>query len=461
MFGLVTAALASALVVASQPAAAGTGSGDLDTTYGTDGFEDLGSVSSSTIRGIQAQTQTSPTDRSDLRVYVATRASNGSYTTVVGRLDGNGEVDTTFGTNGEVELSSNNLRASIGVDGSDRIYVASPFSSGPIVRLTPDGSIDTSYGSSGYSSSSGLDGIREIAVTDSGALVAVGSTTRKGTVTWGAVAFKSDGSVDTSFGKRGTWTASFGAGVGARAVAIDGQGRVLIAGDTGTTTQAVVRLTGAGSLDTTFGVAPSATASSFKKGGGKGGGGGGGGSGGGDSGGEVAMDFANEIWIWDIVIGASDDVFVSGTMNLGSPTSPDTEPFVVHYDSNGIVDSGFGQGTGALDGVAYPGRSGEDYGSDLAIADGKLLQSGYVVLRDGSGDLVGTDIVVYRYDLSDGDMDTTFGPNSDGLSEIADDGLAEVGNDLTIDANGDILVVGRSVTVSTDAQKMLIVRYCW
>jgi uncharacterized delta-60 repeat protein len=458
---VVAAALAIGVAGHVPDAVAGTGSGDLDTTYGTNGFEDLGSSNRSLVHGIVAQSQTSPTDRSDLRVYLASRGSSSPYTLVVGRLDANGDVDTSFGTNGEITLSSNSEGGAIAVDGSDRIYVVSAFASGDVVRLTADGALDTGYGSSGYADVSGMLGGEDIAVTSGGVAVIGGSATSRGKVIWAATKFDANGDVDTSFGKRGKYTKSFSTtSTGIDAVAIDSQGRILLGGEGALNEDIVIRLTGSGSLDTNFGVAAAAsssTTSSSKKGGGKGGGGGGGGDGGSD-GGIVTLDFGQStLAVHDIVVDSGDDFYVSGSANLGTASSPDDEPFVAHYDASGLLDTGFGQGTGSQDGLAFPGLSRSAGGYGLVIDGDHLVQAGGVRESDGTGN----DIAVFRYDLVDGSADTTFGPNSDGVSEIADDGKSELGLDLRIDANGDILVVGRSLVSGAGSVTMLVVRYCW
>ncbi len=59
------------------------------------------------------------------------------------RLDANGQLDTTFGTNGVTVFSEGDTDRVL-LDGQSRIYLAGP--DGDVTRLTPNGEFDTSFG---------------------------------------------------------------------------------------------------------------------------------------------------------------------------------------------------------------------------------------------------------------------------------------------------------------------------
>jgi uncharacterized delta-60 repeat protein len=134
------------------------------------------------------------------------------------------------------------------------------------------GDLDTTFDGDGVvqrAMTSSLASIaQDCAVQSDGKVVAIGTDGPAGTtvVGWRIGRWNTDGSLDTSFGSSGV-ASLFGSGTSsdvARGVAIDASGRIVVAGDSvvavtvkGKTTYerrvTVVRLTSGGALDTTFG----------------------------------------------------------------------------------------------------------------------------------------------------------------------------------------------------------------
>jgi uncharacterized delta-60 repeat protein len=458
------ALLALALLASPPTAGADTGSGDLDTTFGTNGFEDLGSSSGARISRLIALA-----DQGSARIYVAdSNPSEGSGidSVIVGRLASDGSLDTSFGTNGEtvIDAAANSGARCVAVDGSGYIYVAGLFDGGDVVRLTPDGDVDTAWGTSGYADADGMDWAQSLVLTSTGDVIAAGRTAGRGSwIVWAAARFDgADGSLDTSFGKRGVWTPSFRSGSGVDTLAIDSQDRILLAGDGESFSQVVVRLSGSGDEDTTFGVAPTSQTAAAK--GGKGGGGGGGKGGGGDDGGtssdgSITLDFGGSSFvIRDLAVGSNDDFYVSATINLGVLNDPasDDEPCIAHYDANGVLDTGFGNGSGDQLGLAYPGMNGDQQGYGVMYVSGSVVQCGATAGSDGR------EFIVWRYDATDGTPDASFGPNSDGISAAADSGRDDLALTLILDAAGDIIVGGAAFDAdATPFMHRTLARFCW
>jgi uncharacterized delta-60 repeat protein len=141
-----------------------------------------------------------------------------------------------------------------------------------LVRLNSDGSIDTNYGFNGvqiYAFQAGgtdIDAPYDAVSLADDSVVVVGSTQVQGsTLQQIAIAkFGPTGSLDTSWGNSGRQVVSFGLGGPygdqARGIAVDSQGRFVIAGagDIGGSPDnedmVVVRLLADGTFDTSFGV---------------------------------------------------------------------------------------------------------------------------------------------------------------------------------------------------------------
>src|SRR5439155_1012471 len=102
-----------------------------------------------------------------------------------------------------------------------------------------------------------------VAIDSSGLIVVAGSTyndtsTRATKVDFAVVRYTASGSLDTTFGSGGKVTTAIGPySDEGNAVAIDGSGRIVVAGTTNSGTRAafdVVRYTTSGGLDTTSGI---------------------------------------------------------------------------------------------------------------------------------------------------------------------------------------------------------------
>src|SRR5262249_3642757 len=134
-----------------------------------------------------------------------------------------------------------------------------------------DGSIDNSFGAQGHniinfhSTGKFKDAANAVAIDGQGRIVVAGVSDRGGgDLDFGVVRLKANGGVDSTFGSGGLTTVAFNHGGTladadvANAVAIDKQGRILVAGSSQFTSTdhdfAVARLDANGKLDPFFGV---------------------------------------------------------------------------------------------------------------------------------------------------------------------------------------------------------------
>jgi uncharacterized delta-60 repeat protein len=178
------------------------------------------------------------------------------------RYNANGTLDTTFGTNGKV--TTNGVGGGIGgpnnlgmaVDASGRILVAGKASSAALVRYTPNGALDTSFGTGGFLSSNISSA--GVVLQPDGKIVLASAlyNPATGTNSFTTDRFNADGTADSTFGSGGVVTTYLPLGGGFGGVTIQGDGKIVVSGTEGGATtngRYLLRYNPDGSLDATFG----------------------------------------------------------------------------------------------------------------------------------------------------------------------------------------------------------------
>lgn len=206
----------------------------------------------------------------DGKIVVAGTGWNGpNFDFIVARYTASGALDPTFGVGGKAVLDmgpgSYNEIWDMALQGDGKIILAGNIDSVPAVaRLNPDGTLDTSFGTSGAVTTlfSGQGGRTfGVAIQGDGKIVTAGTIfDGNASSRFGVARYNSDGSLDAAFGTGGKVEVDFpGSYDGAYDVAIQGT-KIVVAGMTGRagTFPAVYdvglfRLNANGSLDTTFG----------------------------------------------------------------------------------------------------------------------------------------------------------------------------------------------------------------
>ena len=131
-----------------------------------------------------------------------------------------------------------------------------------IVRYRSDGSLDPSFGSAGrvYTDLGGQDWVGEVVIQPDGKIVAAGNAERtQESDDFGVVRYNANGTLDGSFGEGGKLRTQVGVGnSGAYAIALQGNGKIVVAGvasssSDGNDDLALVRYNRDGSLDRSFG----------------------------------------------------------------------------------------------------------------------------------------------------------------------------------------------------------------
>jgi|GEM_PF-1256750 len=197
---------------------------------------------------------------------------NGAHFAVV-RYNTAGTLDTSFGSTGKVKTSfSNNLDGAYGVaiQSDQKIVVAgyayndvSQNDDFAVARYNTNGSLDTTFGGTGKvmtaigtvttAIGSGSDIAHSVAIQKDGKIVVSGFAQNDSNVDFAVVRYNTDGSLDTTFGGNGKVTTDFG-GLGdvVFSMVLQGDGKILVAGQSRDSDFAVVRYNTNGTLDTTF-----------------------------------------------------------------------------------------------------------------------------------------------------------------------------------------------------------------
>jgi uncharacterized delta-60 repeat protein len=348
------------------------------------------------------------------------------------RYNPDGSLDTSFDTDGvvitSIQSTSSGVRA-IALQPDGKIVAAGDANSDlaqasnfAVVRYNTNGSLDTSFGGTGKVLTPSTDAhgtFYDVAIQPDGKIVAVGETYGNNTgFNFVAARYNTNGSLDTSFDSDGIAnTAVAAAGDGARAVAVQPDGKIVAAGYAfrGSTLYdfVLVRYNPNGSLDTSFGTNAI-----------------------------VRTQFSSSTdGFTDVALQLDGKIIGIGT----TPNGGDTDFTVLRYNTNGALDTSFD-----TDGIAFA-DIGEAYALAEAVAvqaDGKIVVAGYAF--NGTN----TDFAVARYN-ADGSPDTSFGGIGRVLTPVSSG--SDYANALVIQPDGKIVVAGSVQTTSSTV--FALVRY--
>ena len=238
--------------------------GGLDTTFSGDGKVEIGfgSGNNGTLKGVVIQP--------DGKIVIAGYMYNGSnYDFAVYRLNSDGSLDDTFSGDGRAQIAFASGRNDTGVDlvlVSSKIVVAGYTCDGSgencnmaVLRLNANGTQDTSFSSDGWAVANfgGEDRGWAIAAQTDDKIVVAGRKKTADDTYFALARFNTNGTLDTTFSSDGKVTTNLTSGqwTDANAIAIQANGRILVAGTTGVSADkdfALVRYRSNGALDTSF-----------------------------------------------------------------------------------------------------------------------------------------------------------------------------------------------------------------
>ncbi len=358
--------------------------GSLDAGFGAGGLVQTNFGNPGVFAGVKIQADGKIVAVGSIAVTTLTTGSR----FFIARYNSDGSLDTSFGTGGSTttaagENGSNGLGLAIQADGKIVVVGSHGLAfSGlnfAVARYNTDGSLDSSFDGDGIVSTdiagSG-DGANDVALQADGKIVVVGvgvdpslSTTSR----FAVVRYNANGSLDTSFDGDGKTTTALGTILdSAHAVAIQGDGKILLAGSshnsaTSAPDFALVRYTTAGSLDGTF-----------------------------NGTGRVVTPFPYGQSVANGVVVLPNGKIVAGGFTTGDPGAASGNDFALaRYNSNGSLDSNFGTGGLVTTPFGTPALGSDDFANALLLQpDGKLVLAGYLTKFGVGSD---RDLALARY----------------------------------------------------------------
>ncbi|MBL7912359.1 MAG: T9SS type A sorting domain-containing protein [Bacteroidia bacterium] len=293
--------------------------------------------------------------QTDDKIVIAGQSDNGSNDDVtVVRLNSNGTIDNTFGTNGIVTttISSFSEKASaIAIQPDGKIVVGGSANTGTssdfiIIRYNTNGTLDNTFGVNGIVLTDiGLasdDQIKTIDLQSDGKIVAGGIYNASG-YDFCLVRYNTNGTIDNTFGNAGKVITAITSGVDEiESIDVQSDGKIVVVGNsniTANTDFVLVRYNTTGSLDNTFGNLGIVTTTVG-----------------------LGGDYASSVKIQ-----TNGKIVVMGYIQVGA----DNDAAIVRYNSNGTLDNTFGLGGK----VISPIGSTYDF-----VLDGILDNNGKIIL---------------------------------------------------------------------------------
>jgi uncharacterized delta-60 repeat protein len=340
------------------------------------------------------------------------------------RYKPNGRLDRSFSNDGtvttQVSVSRNHLSAAYAgaIDSRGRI-VAAGFALAKLAqdrialaRYKPNGHLDRSFGDHGEVRTGIYMDAQAIAIDPEGRIVVAGGGPGD---CFALARYRPNGELDPSFGGDGTITTTFSDYVdGAYSMAIDSRGRIVAAGLTeplsGPQDVALARYESDGTLDPSFG-----------------------------SGGKVVTDFGGEDQANSIAIDSQDRIVAA----VYSPPQGAGRHFlgnfaVARYSANGSLDGSFGNG-----GEVATDFDDPSVAHDVAIdSRGRILAAGRTARpshgRPSPGD---RRFAVARY-LPDGELDSDFSQDGKTTTKFGGSERVQEANALAFDSRQRIIAAG-------------------
>jgi len=317
-------------------------------------------------------------------------------------------LDATFDGDGKASIAAfGGDRSAMALQSDGKIVmVGGTFTDFVLARFNADGSLDTSFGSGGKLTTDMVAGEQEealaVAVQADGKIVVAGFTGTAGPggpQNFALARYLTNGTLDSAFGTGGRIVT--GVPGNAFALAIQPDGRIVVGGRVGEDIQ-LARFNASGTLDSSFG----------------------------GNGIAVALDIAGAgDAAANLVLLPNGSIVVSGNSTIGGGNTPTV---LARYLANGTLDSSFGTaGKVILD---------ERVGEGLALqSDGKLVLVGHI--ETATAPATRKEFRVMRLSAN-GSPDGAFGTGgkvSTAFSTVGDEARA-----VTLQSDGKILVAGGS-----------------
>jgi len=351
---------------------------DLDLSFDDDGMVTTSFQDVSTAYSIAIQ--------SDGKI-VAVGTANNNY--ALTRYTTAGQLDTSFSGDGKVffDWSGFDIAYSVAIQSDGKIVVAGTSADYfALARYTTAGALDTSFSGDGVAGyfSSPVGEAYSVAIQSDGKIVVAGVSDNN----FALARYTTAGELDTSFDGDGKLTTDFGSVDGAYSVAIQSDGKIVVAG-VSNNNFALARYTSAGALDTSF-----------------------------DGDGKVTSDLGGTDTGRSVVIQSDGKIVVAGQFSNNNFA-------LARYTTAGVLDTSF-----SGDGKVTTDFGSVDNAYSVAIqSDGKIVVAG---VSDNNYALA-------RYTTA-GELDTSF--SGDGKL-TQDFGQLDTAYSVAIQSDGKIVVAGR------------------
>ncbi len=338
-----------------------------------------------------------------------------------------GELDNSFGSGGKVItniFNTDDYGTSSVIQQDGKIIVAGFSYDGPssdanfaMVRYNTDGILDDSFGFGGKVTTDftkSQDIATSVAIQNDGKIIIAGNTDNQ---TMAAVRYKSNGIIDSTFGTAGKATLSFlSAGVGVGSVAIQSDQKIVLGGYAYSNFHfniTLVRFNTNGTLDNTFNVI-----------------------------GSVTLDLGNYSEIYSVKIESDQKIIAAGSLfnNNGN-----NDFIVARYNPDGSLDNTFNS-VGTV--ITDFGNSNDAANSIIELPDGKLCVAG------SSFNGINNDFALVEYN-SDGSLNNSFGSFGKVKTDI--NNSEDNGNSILMQTDGKLIISG--TTYNGANHDFAVVRY--
>jgi uncharacterized delta-60 repeat protein len=366
--------------------------------------------------------------------------NNNSFSVI--QFNADGSLDAHYGHAGIAKITMGpGLQgvSALALEADGKLLVAGTFNSYSaggstgsdflLMRISADGSLDTTFGTRGIVTTdfaSSDDAAAGIVVQADGRIVVAGATNnyQAGTSGFAVARYKADGSLDSRFGTGGKVTTDF-TGAHAAGVVLQPDGRIVVAGNVyqaigpiGHQNVALARYNADGTLDNAFG-----------------------------SGGKQTADFGTGFTMGGIALQADGKLTVAGTAyeQINGPVvigvTRVSHLAMARLNANGSLDTGFGTG----------GLVKTDIGKAFDSATSLIVQPNGKIVAAGSTDLHNGDYALVRYN-GNGALDATFGTGGKVTTDFQGP-VSVSASAAALQADGRLLIVG------TAGSELIVVRY--
>lgn len=352
-------------------------------------------------------------------------------------------LDPSFGVGGKVINSNITSGQAIQIQSDGKIvscFLSSFSVSGNmhLVRFNNDGTIDSSFGTSGFVNSTLVNetaGVNVMKIQTDGKIVITGAFLNgSGFFSFATVRYNVNGTIDTSFGSNGFAKTDFHNASFSEAVEIQNDGKILVGGNTyfnSSSDFAIVRYLPNGLLDTTF-----ATNGKFIY----------------NFGFLTNSNQYSSDQIVSIKINSVGKIIIGGNTNVNESLPNYSNFGFVSLYQNGTLDITFG-----VNGQKVVDFGDNDFLGNMNITnDDKIIGTGSHNYTIAGVNYVNIPIVKL---LEDGNFDTTFGTNGIVLTNRDVSNLDDIVSDFVIQSDGKLIAVGASVGINPNNSDALIIRF--